>query len=187
MIKCIINILMLCSMWSADLMAPDVQLSLVQQSNMQVSDMQGVIKLAKYVSWPNEDQMTNTTIMIAPQSDETFKSAETIAASSKILTHGINIKRITDGNDDAVFQANIIFIEEGANIDIDQIIQKVADKQILTITNDINTLEKGCMFYVKQDPDSGQITYYYNKDAILALSLRISSHILMPDHKYIKQ
>ncbi len=182
MIKCIINILMLCSMWSSGLMNPNMQ-----QSDMQVSDMQGVIKIAKYVSWPGADQMTNTMILIAPQSDETFKSAETLAASSKILSHGIQLKRITDCNDDDFFQANIIFIEAGANIDIDQIIQKVANKQILTITNDINTLEKGCMFYVKQDPDSGKTTYYYNKEAILASSLSISSHILMPDHKYIKQ
>jgi hypothetical protein len=153
----------------------------------QEGDMQGVIKLAKYVSWPEEDNMMTTTIIIAPQSDETFKTAENLAATSKILSHGISVVRITDCNDDALYNANIIFIESGANIDIEKLIPKVADKQILTITNDIKMLEKGCMFYVKYDHDTGHTSYYYNKEAILASPLSISSHILMPDHKYEKQ
>jgi len=184
MITCIINILMLSLIWPTDPMPTDMlQTSLPRQEG----DIQGVIKLAKYVSWPGEDNMTNATIIIAPQSDETFKSAESLAASSKILSHGINLIRITDCNDDALYNANIIFIESGANIDIETLIPKVADKQILTITNDIGILEKGCMFYVKYDNDTGHLSYFYNKEAILASPLSISSHILMPDHKYEKQ
>ena len=161
----------------------------VQQSDQQ-SDMKGVIKLAKYVSWPDEYQMTKTTIMIAPKSDETYKTAEQLASDNKILNTEIDLKRISGGDsydDETLDDTKIIFIEAGSDIDIEKIIHKVSKKQILTITNDIGLLEKGCMFYVKQDPASGQIQYLYNKNAIISSTLSISTLILTPEHNYEKQ
>ena len=51
----------------------------------QPSDIQGVIKLAKYASWPDEKQNGKTIIMIAQQSDESFQLALAKSANSKIL------------------------------------------------------------------------------------------------------
>ena len=179
MITCIINILMILLIGTLTPM----------QNDIQKSDMQGLIKLAKYVTWPMEESMTKTTIMIAPQSDATFKAAENLAASNKILDFDIELKRITDSDidDDDIFNANIIFIESGAKIDIDRLLQKVADKHILTITNDISILEKGCMFYVRQNFDTDETTYYYYRDAIMTSPLRVSALLLRPDHNHEKQ
>ncbi|MBR4324181.1 MAG: YfiR family protein [Bacteroidales bacterium] len=176
MITSIISILMLCLECIGGQPGGEAQLE----------DIQGVFKLAKYVSWPNEDQMTTTTIMILPQSDESYKTAESLASGSRILNSVISLKRIETCDDD-IDNANIIFIESGTGIDIDKVLQKTANKQILTITNDLEILEKGCMFYVKHEQGTEQILYFYNKDAILASPLSISSHILTPDHKYEKK
>ena len=140
------------------------------ETQAQQSDIQGVIKLAKYASWP-ADRKDKTIIMIAPQSDETFQQALDNAANSRILDKEVEIRRISS-IDEALCQADIIFM---------------SGRQILTITNDVDILEQGCMFYVKQDHDTGQTIYFYNKDAVLTSPLGISSHILAPDHKYQKK
>ncbi|MBQ1697554.1 MAG: YfiR family protein [Bacteroidales bacterium] len=175
MITSIISILMLCLECLCGQQGPEAQLD----------DINGVIKLAKYVSWPNEEQMTTTTILIVPQSEESYKSAERLAMSHKILNSVIELRRV-EGDDDNLDAVNIIYIESGADMDVDNIIQKASSRQILTITNDIQILEKGCMFYVKQDSGTERIQYLYNKEAIIASPLSISSHILTPDHKYEK-
>jgi len=155
------------------------------ETQAQQSDIQGVIKLAKYASWP-ADRKDKTIIMIAPQSDETFQQALDNAANSRILDKEVEIRRISS-IDEALCQADIIFIESGSNSDAGKIIEMVSGRQILTITNDVDILEQGCMFYVKQDHDTGQTIYFYNKDAVLTSPLGISSHILAPDHKYQKK
>jgi hypothetical protein len=40
------------------------------------------------------------------------------------------------------------------------------------------------MFYVRQDYDTGQTIYMFNKDAVQTSPLGIDSLILLPDHKY---
>lgn len=183
MITCIINILMLCFLWP---ISPDSQD--IQQNGLQHTDIQGVIKIAKYATWPNENNMITITITIAPKSDESFNAAENSAADSKIRGLSIHLKYASETyTDETTEQTNIIFIEKGTNIDIDKTIKKVRDQQILTATNDFEILEKGCMFYIKTNPETGQLTYYYNKEAILASKLNISARILTPDHRYEKQ
>lgn len=177
MLNCIINILMLISLLPIDG---------YMETQVQQSDIQGVIKLAKYASWPAGRQNGKTVIMIAPQSDESYQLALDNGAGSTILDSEVEIRRI-NAIDDALLQADVIFIESGTGADADKILQAVSGKQILTITNDVEILEKGCMFYVKQNHDTGQTTYYYNKEAVLMSPLGISSHILAPDHKYQKQ
>ena len=152
----------------------------------QESDIQGVIKLAKYATWPAEKQDKKAVIMIAPQSDETYQFALESAANSKILDSDVEIRRISN-IDDAILEADIIFLESGNSADVSKIIQMVAGRHILTITNDFDILEQGCMFYVKLDHELGQTTYLFNKEAVLTSPLGISSHILAPDHKYHKQ
>ena len=177
MLNCIINILMiLINLYPAD--------GYWEAQELQ-SDIQGVIKLAKYASWPAGRQDKKTVIMIAPQSDETYQQALDNAANSRILDKEVEIRRISS-IDEALCQADIIFIESGSGSDAGKIIEMVSGRQILTITNDVEILEQGCMFYVKQDHDTGQTTYLYNKDAVLTSPLGISSHILAPDHKYQK-
>ncbi len=158
----------------------------IPQSDTQPTDMEGVIKLAKYVTWPNDPQMSKATIMIAPKSDETYMSALKLAQNRKILDAVIELKKI-ELTDEALNETDIIFIESGSSIDIDKIIKDVAERQILTITNDVSIFEKGCMFYVKQDQETGRTDYLYNKDVLLTSRLRINSSILMPAHKYEKQ
>ncbi|MBR2201343.1 MAG: YfiR family protein [Bacteroidales bacterium] len=157
-----------------------------QEVQAQQSDIQGVIKLAKYASWPADKQNGKTTIMIAPQSDETFQLALDNGANSKILDSDVEIKRISN-IEEAISQADVIFIESGTSVDADKIIEMAAGRHILTITNDMDILDKGCMFYVKHDGGTEEFSYLYNKDAVLASSLDISAHILAPDHKYRKQ
>ena len=155
-------------------------------AQVQQSDIEGVIKIAKYASWPEDKQGSKTIIMIAPQSDESYQLAIDNSANSKILGGDVEIRRISV-IDDAILQADVIFIESGSGADAAKIIEAVAGKHVLTITNDVEILEKGCMFYVKHDHDTGQTTYLYNKDAVLTSPLGISAHILAPDHKYQKQ
>lgn len=152
----------------------------------QPSDIQGVIKLAKYASWPDEKQNGKTIIMIAPQSDESFQLALDNSANSKILGSEVEIRRLSN-IDEAISQSDIIFMESGSDVDVGKVIEMSAGRQILTVTNDMEIFEKGCMFYVKQDQATGEITYFYNKEAVLNSTLGISTHILAPEHKYHKQ
>ena len=176
MLNCIINILLLIFLYPEDG---------YQEAQALQSDIQGVIKLAKYASWLAEKQNGKTVIMIAPQSDESFQLALDNGANSKILGSNVEIRRISN-IDDEITLADVIFIESGTGIDVGKIIEKATGRQILTITNDTEILEKGCMFYVKQDHNTGQTTYFYNKEAILASPLGISTHILTPTHRYQK-
>jgi ABC-type sugar transport system substrate-binding protein len=157
-----------------------------QEVQAQPSDIQGVIKLAKYASWPADKQNSKTIIMIAPQSDESYQLALDNGANSKILDSDVEIRRISS-IEEAISQADVIFIESGTSTDAGKIIEMASGRQILTITNDMEILEKGCMFYVKQDHDTGQTIYFYNKDAVLSSPLGMSTHVLAPDHKYQKQ
>ncbi len=175
MLNCILNILLLLFTYPVG-----------NYQEAQPSDIQGVIKLAKYASWPAEKQNGKTIIMIAPQSDESYQLALDKGANSKILDSDVEIRRISNIDDD-ISQADVIFIESGTSIDASKIIEKVAGRQILTITNDLEILGKGCMFYVKQDHETGQTTYFFNKEAVLNSPLGISTYILAPDHKYQKQ
>ena len=157
-----------------------------QGAQVQQTDIQGVIKLAKYASWPADKQNGKIIIMVAPQSDESYQLALSVGSNGKVLDSDVEIRRISDIND-AVAQADIIFIESGTNADVGKIIEMATGRQILTITNDMEILEKGCMFYVKHDHDTEELTYFYNKDAVLTSPLEISTLILAPDHKYQKQ
>lgn len=154
----------------------------LQDPQVQQTDIQGVIKLAKYASWPVENRNRKTVIMIAPLSDETFQLALDYSADSKILDKDVEIRRIE--NIDDILKADIIFIESGSSIDADKVLQMVSGRQILTITNDMGILDKGFMFYVRQDYDTGQTIYMFNKEAVQTSPLGIDSLILLPDHKY---
>lgn len=174
MISCIINILVLFSLWTFDGQ---------QDPQVQQTDIQGVIKLAKYASWPAENQNRKTVIMIAPLSDETFQLALDNAADSKISDNDVEIRRIEKIDDD-ILKADIIFVESGSGVDAEKVLQIVSGRQILTITNDMDILDKGFMFYVRQDYDTGQTIYLFNKEAVQTSPLGINSLILLPDHKY---
>lgn len=144
-------------------------------------DIEGVLKLAKYASWPPE--ATQIRIVMVPQSAESFSSAQAYLKNQYLDDKQVILEKYTP--ECSLTGATIIFIEKQAGVDVEKITSQIAGLGILTITNDIINLDNGCMFYIECKDD--MLDYKYNKQAVINSGLMIKGSVLAPYHCYNQQ
>lgn len=143
------------------------------------NDLDGLIKLAKYSSWPDEN-VPEATVMVA-SSENTYEYATKIIENTYIRNMKLKVEPFDINSD--MKNVKIIYISSDSDIDLKTLKEKMINMKILTITNDINKIE-GCMFYI--DYDGETLDYLYNKETILESGLNVSSYLLSSLHSWKK-
>ncbi len=140
------------------------------------NDMEGVLKLANYASWP--DGVKTMRIMMAPQSQESYKTANTFLNNCNFNDMPIELQPYDPAS--SFDDISIIYIESQSGIDMEALAKKLANRKILTITNDAETLRLGCMFYIKYTAE--MLDYQYNKQAVINSGLLMHASVMAPSH-----
>jgi hypothetical protein len=143
------------------------------------NDIDGLIKLAKYASWPDEN-VPDATVMVAA-GENVYEYASSTIENTYIRNMKLKVEPFDINSD--MKNVKIIFISSDSNIDIKTLKEKMQNMKILTITNDINKIE-GCMFYI--DYNGETLDYLYNKETILESGLDVSSYLLSSLHSWKK-
>lgn len=145
------------------------------------NDMEGMLKLANYATW--NDNADEIRIVMASRSDESFHEASQYLKNRNLNDRKISLTRYTTNMD--LCGTMILYIEDGADINVEQVTEANSQKQMLTISNSYDNLDRGCMFYIKST--DGSIDYKYNKQAVIESGLVIKSSALSPTHCYNPQ
>ncbi len=139
-------------------------------------DMEGVLKLANYASWPPDANVMR--IMMAPQSDESFKTASTFLNNCNFNDLPIELVRFdSESSFDGI---SVIYIESNSGVDMESLSKKMMSRKILTITNDMGNLMLGCMFYIHNTDE--MLDYKYNKQAVINSGLMMQASVMSPYH-----
>lgn len=141
-------------------------------------DIEGMLKLANYASWQNDQPEIR--IVMAPGSEESYKEVSSLLKNKRLNDKNIILERYSSNMD--LDGCHILFIEDGAGIDVEQITSGINNLKILTISNNYDNLDLGCMFYIKCT--DGTFDYKYNKNAVINSGLVIKSSALSPAHCY---
>ncbi len=144
-------------------------------------DLEGVLKIAKYATWPAEAQQMR--IMMAAQNSESFSQAQQFLKKQNLDDRPIAL--VPYSQDCDLSEIMIIYIEKQSGIDVEQLTDRLTGLKILTITNDISNLDKGCMFYI--EPKDDMLDYKFNKQAVINSGLMIKGSVLAPYHCYIQE
>jgi len=139
-------------------------------------DMEGVLKLANYASWPPDAKVMR--IMMAANSEESFKTAGTFLNNCNF--NDLPIELIPFDAESDFDGISIIYIEANSNVDMEALSKKMASRKILTITNDIQNLTLGCMFYISYSAE--MLDYKYNKQAVINSGLMMQASVMSPYH-----
>ncbi|MCQ2974299.1 MAG: YfiR family protein [Bacteroidales bacterium] len=151
-----------------------------QNINTQNFDYQSIIKFSHYVYWPEENENNNFVIYIATNSEQKFNDISSLLINQNFNGKNIIVNQYTDQSD--ISNAQVIFIEKNSSVDLNTFKEKIDKKKILTLSNDENLLNYGCMFYVNQKED--YIDYLFKKQTILDSGLLIRTSLLSNNHIY---
>ncbi len=105
-------------------------------------------KVAKYISWKEHHRDFFVITVLNNQSLEIFKS---IYKDKKIKSRPVKIKNIDNIND--INSTDILYIPQINSIELDKILKKVKNKNILTISNIRGFAQKGGglqLYFVKR-------------------------------------
>ena len=122
-------------------------------------DYQNIIKFAHYVYWPEPLPQDTFIIYIAAESPEPLTLITESLSSQKFKGKPITIKIYTD--ETPIDDALVVFIDHSANISYDILEGKLKKMKILTLSNNKNLLNYGCMFFIEQKATT--IDYLFKK------------------------
>ena len=141
----------------------------------QTFDYQNIIKFAHYVYWPDPLPQDTFIIYIAAESPEPLTLITESLSSQKFKGKPITIKIYTD-------DTLVVFIDHSANISYEILEGKLKKMKILTLSNNKNLLNYGCMFFIEQKATS--IDYLFKKETIIDSGLMFMTTLLSPGHQY---
>ena len=152
-----------------------------QQSN-KYKNLDVMLKLAEYVSWPEDEEHSQITVMIAVKDSDCFEKASQYL--ERQFFNNRTIKTVfLDGDTEISEDADIIFVDTESGIDFGKLYCKIRDKHIMTVTDGKQHMEEGCMFYVSAGMDNN-FDYLYNSRSVVASGIKIKSLLLTPKHDY---
>ena len=147
----------------------------------QTFDYQTIMKFAQYVYWPENQQNDTFYIYIAAKDPAPLDIIEqSINSQATFHNRPIAVKHYNDNTD--ISLANIFFIDNSAEISNNILEEKLKKKQILTLSNNKNLLNYGCMFFIEQKET--YIDYLFKKQAIIDSGLTIRTSLLHITHQY---
>ncbi len=139
-------------------------------------ELEALLKLANYTTWSTDYQ--EITIAIAAASPEEYNTAASFLKGKTLDNRQI---KVTDASKCSSFaNVNIVFILSETSVNVENLMENVAEQQILTVANNEKYLEQGCMFYINGSQE--EIQYLFSKQAVLKSGLTIRSAILSPSH-----
>jgi len=153
----------------------------IMQTGEMYLKLETILKFADYVSWPEETLERDLVIYIAENDEQKYEFA-----ASYFRNTGFNGKKIQTeklDNNTPINTADIIFIDEDANIDFAKLKEKILGKQIMTITTNKSLLKEGCMFYI-HTAENQELEYLFNKQAVIESQMTIKSLVFTPKHKW---
>ena len=143
-------------------------------------DYYNIIKFANYVYWPDPLPQDTFIIYIAAESPEPLNQITESLSSQNFKGKPISIKIYTD--ETPIDDALVVFIDHSSNISNEILEGKLKKMKILTLSNNKNLLNYGCMFFIEQKASSTD--YLFKKEAIIDSGLMFRATLLSPGHQY---
>lgn len=143
-------------------------------------DYQNIIKFAHYVYWPEPLPQDTFIIYIAAQQPEPFNGIANALKSQTFNNKPITVRAYNDNT--SIDDALVVFIDHSADISNEILEGKLKKMKILTLSNNKNLLNYGCMFFIEQKASS--IDYLFKKEAIIDSGLMFRTTLLSPGHQY---
>lgn len=155
----------------------------VSVSQNEIDQADAALKFARYTEWPDK-QSNSHFIIYTDIQQEYFLSMQQIMSQQTVDNKKVKLKKISE---EGTFQdADMVwFVTNGEVNNDDEIINKLINKPILTVTTDKSLLNKGVMFYFRDQGET--IDYLYNKEAVLHSGLSIKSTLLKESHCFTVQ
>lgn len=148
----------------------------------QTFDYQNILKFAHYVYWPEPLPQDTFIIYIAANSPNPLDGITNELKSQKFNDKPISIRIYTDQTN--IEDAQVIFIDHTANISNEILEGKLKKMKILTLSNNKNLLNYGCMFFIEQKAASTD--YLFKKETIIDSGLMFRATLLSPGHQYVE-
>ena len=143
-------------------------------------DYQNIIKFAHYVYWPEPLPQDTFIIYIAAKKPEPYTEISNSLKSQTFNNTPITVREYNDNT--AIDDALVVFIDHSAEISNELLEGKLKKMKILTLSNNKNLLNYGCMFFIEQKASS--IDYLFKKEAIIDSGLMFRTTLLSPGHQY---
>lgn len=148
----------------------------------QTFDYQNILRFAHYVYWPEPLPQDTFIIYIAANSPDPLDGIADELKSQNFNDKPISIRIYTDQTN--IEDAQVIFIDHTANISNEILEGKLKKMKILTLSNNKNLLNYGCMFFIEQKAASTD--YLFKKETIINSGLMFRATLLSPGHQYIE-
>lgn len=148
----------------------------------QTFDYQNILRFAHYVYWPEPLPQDTFIIYIAAKSPDPLDGITNELKSQKFNDKTISIRIYTDQTN--IEDAQVIFIDHTANISNEILEGKLKKMKILTLSNNKNLLNYGCMFFIEQKAASTD--YLFKKETIIDSGLMFRATLLSPGHQYVE-
>lgn len=148
----------------------------------QTFDYQNILRFAHYVYWPEPLPQDTFIIYIAAKSPDPLDGITNELKSQKFNDKPISIRIYTDKTN--IEDAQVIFIDHTANISNEILEGKLKKMKILTLSNNKNLLNYGCMFFIEQKAASTD--YLFKKETIIDSGLMFRATLLSPGHQYVE-
>ncbi|MBR6176347.1 MAG: YfiR family protein [Bacteroidales bacterium] len=155
---------------------------LPQVSSAQTFDYQNILRFAHYVYWPEPLPQDTFIIYIAAQSPDPLSTISDELKKQKFNGKPIALKTYNDQT--SIDDAQVIFIDHSASINNNILEGKLKKMKILTLSNNKNLLNYGCMFFIEQKAASTD--YLFKKETIIDSGLMFRATLLSPGHQYIE-
>lgn len=148
----------------------------------QTFDYQNILRFAHYVYWPEPLPQDTFIIYIAAKSPDPLDGITNELKSQKFNDKPISIRIYTDQTN--IEDAQVIFVDHTANISNEILEGKLKKMKILTLSNNKNLLNYGCMFFIEQKAASTD--YLFKKETIIDSGLMFRATLLSPGHQYVE-
>ncbi|MBO4373464.1 MAG: YfiR family protein [Bacteroidales bacterium] len=153
---------------------------LPKASTAQTFDYENILKFAHYVYWPEPLPQDTFIIYIAANSPDPLNQITDDLKSQKFNDKPISVRVYNDQTN--IEDAQVVFIDHTATISNEILEGKLKKMKILTLSNNKNLLNYGCMFFLEQKTSS--IDYLFKKEAIIDSGLMFRATLLSPGHQY---
>ena len=153
---------------------------LPKASTAQTFDYENILRFAHYVYWPEPLPRDTFIIYIAANAPDPLNEITDALKSQKFNDKPISIRIYDDQTN--IDDAQVIFIDHSANISNEILEGKLKKMKILTLSNNKNLLNYGCMFFIEQKASSTD--YLFKKEAIIDSGLMFRATLLSPGHQY---
>ena len=116
-------------------------------ASAQTFDYQNILRFAHYVYWPEPLPQDTFIIYIAAQTPDPLDKISNSLKTQKFNGKPITIKYYTDQT--PIDDAQVIFIDHSATINFENLESKLKKMKILTLSNNKQLLNYGCMFFIE--------------------------------------